>query len=190
MSVCVGEILLGVTSCPGRDCSGWSTSYYIDLTKQKTNISLKIKFKPSEYVWVHPKWRRRRRVQTIYTLSGSVVQWFHATETGMKFTFAFVIDFFCFSCFCLQANFNDQIELLKNGRTLAGVPHLTIPGPPPYPGIPVLQSLVSSRTASTNWARDTMGCVEVCHCWSVQPFPVLPRCIFVYKRTLPGLIVW
>ena len=31
---------------------------------------MKIKFKTSGYVWVHPKWRRRRRVQTIYILSG------------------------------------------------------------------------------------------------------------------------
>lgn len=120
-------------------------------------------------------------------------QWIHAAETESwtvcvlvadvwLYTFAFVIDFFCFPCCCLQANFNDQIELLKNGRTLASVPHLTIPGPPPYPGIPVLQSLVSSRTASTNRTRDTVRCVEVCHCLSTQPFHALPRCIFVYKR--------
>ncbi|XP_067046074.1 E3 ubiquitin-protein ligase TTC3-like isoform X3 [Acropora muricata] len=49
-----------------------------------------------------------------------------------------------------KANFNDQIELLKNGRTLASVPHLTIPGPPPYPGIPVLQSLLPGQQQQQN----------------------------------------
>ncbi|KAJ7333136.1 DAZ interacting zinc finger protein 3 [Desmophyllum pertusum] len=44
-----------------------------------------------------------------------------------------------------KATFNEQIELLKNGRTLASVPQLTIPGPPPYPAIPVLQSLVPGQ---------------------------------------------
>ncbi|XP_078381273.1 uncharacterized protein LOC144664036 isoform X2 [Oculina patagonica] len=45
---------------------------------------------------------------------------------------------------CKQT-FNEQIELLKTGRTLASVPQLTIPGPPPYPAIPVLQSVVPGQ---------------------------------------------
>lgn len=44
-----------------------------------------------------------------------------------------------------KATFNEQIELLKNGSTLASVPHLSIPGPPPYPAIPVLQPLVPGQ---------------------------------------------
>lgn len=44
-----------------------------------------------------------------------------------------------------KGTFNEQIELLKNGRTLSSLPQLNIPGPPPYPGIPVLQSLVPGQ---------------------------------------------
>ena len=52
----------------------------------------------------------------------------------------------------LQTTFNEQIDLLKNGRTLSSLPQLNIPGPPPYPGIPVLQSLVSKiPSAHGSW---------------------------------------
>ncbi|CAH3172288.1 unnamed protein product [Porites lobata] len=92
-----------------------------------------------------------------------------------------------------KTTFNEQIEQLKTGRTLASVPQLTIPGPPPYPAIPVLQSVVPGQQQQQQNQQQQQHQPQTQPQPQLQPHPShsplwKTRLHFPERLTLPSLM--